>query len=282
VGNGQTRTQHRAVTAVEQKQLLGQSIPQAAHDTTRDIFPRPAGAEPIAFKAQERDLVEWIDGPQARIELEAIDDPHRITQPNMLRAQVAVPIDDATLANALGQRPRLLGKEFGLRTGNAADEPRRQPEARVEQHAPIVRQAFAPVAQMDRGRQKNRLCPAIELYQRGDEPIELPRCEAILQDGMFERLSLVETSHDHEPVDDFCIATDRESVRRCGEGYHVEIDVRCQPTIESELSPAGGFPPPQGREIEIGKADRFLELVDPVAGEKYPGHMGLTAERASY
>jgi len=135
---------------------------------------------------------------------------------------------------------------------------------------------------MDRGRQKYRLCPAIELYKRGDEPIELPRCEAILQDSMFECLSLVETSHDHEPVDDFCIATDRESVRHCGEGYHVEIDVRRQPTIESELSPAGGFPPPQGREIEIGKADRFLELVDPVAGEKYPGHMGLTAERARY
>jgi hypothetical protein len=51
VGNGQTRTQHRAVTAVEQKQLLGQPIPQAAHDTTRDVFSRPAGAEPIAFKA---------------------------------------------------------------------------------------------------------------------------------------------------------------------------------------------------------------------------------------
>ena len=106
MGNGQTRTQHRAVTAVEQKQLLGQPIPQAAHDTTRDIFPRPAGAEPIAFKAQERDFIEWIDGPQARVELEAIDDPHRITQPNMLGAQVAVPIDDATLANALGRRNR--------------------------------------------------------------------------------------------------------------------------------------------------------------------------------
>ena len=257
VGNGQTRTQHRAVTAVEQKQLLGQPIAQAAHDTTRDVFARPAGAEPIAFKAQERDLVEWIDGPQARIELEAVDDPHRIAQPDVLGAQVAVPIDDATLANALGQRPRLLGKEFALRAGNAPDEPRRQPEAGVEQHAPIVRQAFAPVAQMDRRRQENRFCSAIELYERGDEPIELPRFEAILQDGMLERLSLVETSHDHEPVDDRCIATDREPVRCRGQRHHVEIDIRRQPTIEAELGPAGGFPPlprSRNRDRESGPA----------------------------
>ena len=80
----------------------------------------------------------------------------------------------------------------------------------------------------------------------------------------------------------FASPADRESVRRCGEGYHVEIDVRRQPTIESELSPARGFPPPQGREIEIGKADRLLELVRSITRDKHPGHMGLPANHVGH
>ena len=68
----------------------------------------------------------------------------------------------------------------------------------------------APIAQVDRRCSEYPAGSAIKLYERGNEPVELPRFEALLQDGTFERLTLVEPPHDDEPVDDRSIATDRE------------------------------------------------------------------------
>ena len=152
MGNCQTRSQHRAMAAIEQEQLLGQPVAQAAHDTTLDVFAGPSGAEPLAFEAQECDLVEWIDSPQARIELEAIDDPHRIAEPDVLGAQVAVSVDDAAAREcAAGQRVSPMGKKPALNAVDPPDSPEGRPRRGVEQHSPIVRQALAPIAQMDRG-----------------------------------------------------------------------------------------------------------------------------------
>ena len=111
--NCQARPQRRAVAAIEQKQLLGQPVAQAAHDAAPDVLAGPCGAEPLAFKAQECDLVEWIDRSQARIELQAVDDPDRIAEPDVLGAQVAVAVDDAARADALGQHRLPDGKEIG-------------------------------------------------------------------------------------------------------------------------------------------------------------------------
>jgi len=60
---------------------------------------------------------------------------------------------------------------------------------------------------------------------------------------MFERLTFIETPHDHEPVDDRCISTNRESARRCGKWHHIEIDIRRKSTIEAEFGPARGLAP---------------------------------------
>lgn len=151
MGDCQARPQHRPMATIEYKQLVGEPVRQAAHDAPPDIFACPCGAEPVAFEAQECNLIEWIDRPQARIEFEAIDDPHRIAEPDMLRPQVAMSIDDATVANAISQHGSPIGEKPALDAGDAPDQPRRQAEASVEQHSPIVRQALMPIAQMDRG-----------------------------------------------------------------------------------------------------------------------------------
>jgi hypothetical protein len=97
---------------------------------------------------------------------------------------------------------------------------------------------------------------------------------------MFERLSLVETPHDYEPVHNRSVSANREPARRCREWHHVEIDIGRQPTIQAEFGPARAFAPAQVREVEIGKTDWFLELVDPIACQEHPRHMGLAPNDA--
>jgi hypothetical protein len=97
---------------------------------------------------------------------------------------------------------------------------------------------------------------------------------------MFERLSFVETPHDYEPVHNWSVSANRESARRCREWHHVEIDIGRQPTIQAELGPARGFASAQVREVEIGKTDWLLELVDPIACQEHPGHVGLAESHA--
>ena len=50
----------------------------------------PSRTEPFALKTEIGDLIERVDHPKPRIELETVDDPDLIAQPNMLGAQVAM------------------------------------------------------------------------------------------------------------------------------------------------------------------------------------------------
>jgi len=240
----------------------------------------PCSSEPPAFEAQECNLVERIDRPQARIEFEAVDDSNWVAEPNVLGAQIAVSVDNAAAANARGERLSLLGEKSALDTSNPPDKPCRQAKARIKQHPQIIRQALVPVAHMDCGRKEHSCRPAVELYERRNEPVELPWLDAMLQDSMFERLSFIETPHDYEPVHNRSVSANRESARRCRERHHVEIDIAGEPTIQAELGPARAFAPAQVREVEVRKTDWFLELVDSIACQEHPGHVGLAASHA--
>jgi hypothetical protein len=97
---------------------------------------------------------------------------------------------------------------------------------------------------------------------------------------MFERLSFVETPHDYEPVYNRSVSANRDSARRCRERHHVEIDIACEPTIQAELGPARAFASAQIREVEIGKTDWLLELVDSIACQEHPRHVCLAPSHA--
>jgi len=107
MGDRQPRAQRRAMAAIEQEEIFGQTITQAGPNSALDIFAGPAGAEALAFEAQECNLVERIHGSQPGIELQAVDDADRIAEPDVLRAQIAVPIDDATGLNASDEHVRM-------------------------------------------------------------------------------------------------------------------------------------------------------------------------------
>jgi len=78
-----------------------------------------------------RDLVERIDGAQARMNSKQsiIVTDRRAT--NMFRAQVAMPAHDMTAAHALGnQKPALY-------TIDLSDEPRGKAKTRIEQNTSV-------------------------------------------------------------------------------------------------------------------------------------------------
>jgi hypothetical protein len=111
---------------------------ERVHDVAAQIFARPRCAEPFAFEAEERDFVEWIHHSQARIEFQAVDDGDRITETDVLGAQVAVAIDDAPRPHAFGQILGALGQEPALHGVDVVDRPRGKPITCIEQDATVV------------------------------------------------------------------------------------------------------------------------------------------------
>jgi hypothetical protein len=137
--NSQTRSQCRAMTTIEEVQFLRQSITQAANYPATDILAYRGSTETFAFKAQECDLVDRIDRSQPGIELQAVNYSDWLAQPDMLRSQIAVPINDFAFANPLRKHSIPPRKKIALHTIHPPDETRRNIEARIQKHLVIVR-----------------------------------------------------------------------------------------------------------------------------------------------
>ena len=163
----------RAVAAVEGEQLVRQMIAQRMDGAPADMRARPAAAQALAFDAQIGDLVERIDGAQAGIELQAVDDGDLVVEPDVLGAQVAVAVDDCARAHAAGDQLAARAKKAALRAVDAPHQPGRQAEPRIEQHALVVGEAFVPVVQQRRLRDENRAGAPVEGDQRVDHVVEL-------------------------------------------------------------------------------------------------------------
>jgi hypothetical protein len=99
----QTRSQHRAITVIEDEKLFPLAVVQSPHHAPTQMLTRPSRTQAFAFNAEERQLVDRIDHPQAAVEFEAIDDAHLVAQPNVLRPQVTMPVDDVTPSHAPSQ-----------------------------------------------------------------------------------------------------------------------------------------------------------------------------------
>ena len=149
VRNRQSGAQHGAMAAIEEKQLKREAVAQAGRHAAPEVIANPDGAEPLAFEAEEGDLVKRIDGAEPRIELQAVDDPDRVAEKDVLGTQVAVPVEDAAVPDPPGQPVAPLREEAALDGVDAPHQSRRQAESRIEQDAPVVPQALAPVVEME-------------------------------------------------------------------------------------------------------------------------------------
>jgi ribose-phosphate pyrophosphokinase len=120
--DGEARPQGGAIGPVEVMEGEGQILAQPTLEARPDVATRPRGAEPLALQIEVGDLVKGVDGAQARIELQAVDDPHLVIEPDMLRPQVAVSIDDAAAAYPRSQHGAAFGEEAALQAIDASDQ----------------------------------------------------------------------------------------------------------------------------------------------------------------
>ena len=60
-------------------------------------------AQDFAFEVEVGQLVQRVVGPQPCAELQPVDDPYAVVEPDVLGAKVAMGVDDAAGADALGE-----------------------------------------------------------------------------------------------------------------------------------------------------------------------------------
>src|SRR5271169_1845843 len=94
----------------------------------------PAHAAPSRSHSRQRNAISsnGFHHSQARIEFQAVDDADRITETDVLGAQIAVAIDDAPRPHAFGQILGALGQEPALHGIDVVDRPRGKPITRIE------------------------------------------------------------------------------------------------------------------------------------------------------
>jgi len=84
--DSETSAQHRPMATIKNEKLFGFSVVKCVYDAAPQIFAGPGGAKAFAFDAEERDFVKRIDHSQPCVEFQAVDDAHRITETDVLRA----------------------------------------------------------------------------------------------------------------------------------------------------------------------------------------------------
>jgi hypothetical protein len=265
------------MAAIKEIELARDSVGEPARHLAPYVSTDPRSAEAFAFEIEESDLVEGIHHPQAVVELQAIDNAHWVAKPDMLRAQVAMTIDKMAFAYPGGENRRPMREEAAQSLIDTPHKSRRQPQASIEQHATIVRQALPPIGQMPIRGNENRNGSAVEVDECIGELVELPSSNPLRHDRMLEHRSFIEAAHDHKPVDNRALlATDGKPTSRELKWSDVKIDVGREPRVEAQFRSAGGLPLGQRGKIEIRQTHRLLELEDLVAGEENPRHVRLT------
>src|SRR5690606_1656374 len=82
------------------------------------------------------------------------------------------------------------------------------------------------------------------------------------------------TGLDHV-FDGRAVAIETGRVLAAADGNDIQVEVRSQAPVQAQLFGAEMRALLEGGEIEETEIDRFLDLVDEVAGEKHPGDMGF-------
>lgn len=74
MGNGKTRAQHGPVAAIEAKEQNRRMIAERLHNAGLDDIADAFHTQMLALKIEIGDLLQGIQDPKARVELQAVDD----------------------------------------------------------------------------------------------------------------------------------------------------------------------------------------------------------------
>jgi hypothetical protein len=120
--DGKARSQSSTMAAIEAEEIGCYPVSECARQDTHHVIGRRSRSQALTFDAEICHFVEGIDGAQARIELEAIDDLGRVSKPDMFRPQVAMAIDDSPLGDAPDERFAPFAQEAALRPVDAEND----------------------------------------------------------------------------------------------------------------------------------------------------------------
>ena len=218
-------------------------------------------------------VIARVDGAQRGVEFHAVDDLDLGLAHDVLGPQVAVAVAHQAALGTLaqqraparqpgpgerargGDRIRVLGAHQRAERLDRARRARRQARHRVDARD-CVRL----------GVEARQACPHL-----GDRE----RVPSLRERG--EGLRLVEAAHLDEVVARAGIVglAERERPVALDDGAHAQVDVAREPPVEGDLGLAHRPPALGGRVVQKWQADRFLELVRPLAGQEDPGDVRL-------
>jgi hypothetical protein len=189
------------MTAVEGKQQLGAPVAQCRLNPTLKVVARPFGAQSLAFEAKVCDLIERIEHPEARIKLEAINDLHGIAEPNVLRPQIAVCVDDPAFPDQVDEQLCVTAQETALRVVDASHQSQGQPETAIKQELAVICEAGCPTGQVGDSGDEGWARVPIKPGQHIHYLVQLLNFEASRENQLIEHPRLVKSMHDDDPID---------------------------------------------------------------------------------
>ena len=199
---------HSSVAAVEAIHCRRRVIVQRFRDLAVAVIADPSGTETLAFQAEIGDLIEWVDGPQLRIEFQAVDDSNPIRQPDMFGTQIPMAIENAAASSALRQNIRAIREKRPLNSVDPANDGRGKPETRFEEYPIISGNAPAPFGHSYARTGQDTLRPSVEICERRHQPVELRLFNSRFEERVLERVAFVETAHNDKPIDDWASTAD--------------------------------------------------------------------------
>ena len=277
VGEGQARPGRCPVAPVEGGQRRCNPVAETLADLPRQVRSRPGGAEALTFDIEKGEFVEGIDSSQRRAEFQAVDDRQWGAEPDVLRPEVAVTVDDAAAGNAIDEEIGALAEEATLGAVDARPLAEVELQPPIRKHRAVCGKLAAPVGEERLRVDQARPGVAIETGEDCRQTVKMGPVERAIEQDVLEHLALVEPAHDHQKVHDAAGAADRQPGVGRYQRNDVDVDTRRQSAIEPQLGPAGRFAAVARREVEVGKADRLFQLVDEAVADEDPRHVGLAA-----
>jgi len=197
--------------------------------------------ESFDLERQKSHFLVWIEEPQIAIELHAIDHTERRAEADVLRAKIAMPLDDTCPAK--GERGSQACRALELRVGHRLHESLLQAGAKSSQRAPICR--YLPAEPVHIGRAVHRMTPGAPVEsrkapQQGFEPGRgnSPACK-----NPVEHLLGRQAAHLDEPVLDACARAELQCTRPIGRQRHDrQIDGRSETPVEPQFLAAARAP----------------------------------------
>jgi len=229
----------------------------------------------LTFEREEADLFGGVELAQLCGKLEAVDDLRRTDEENMLRTQIAVCVAHPSGGYSISYQRVVSFDEAELILGDRAHGVVLGFEA--GQHE-LIGGIHALASLGSREIVRTPWCAygsAIERAQRIHENGESGIVCVERRQERFERVLAGEATHLHEPVDRMSVAFEAQAGTVQAQRHDSDVRIRRKAAVEGNFELAVCAARRGCCQVELKKANWFLELVNIPSGNEHPGEMGL-------